>query len=392
MPRFFLPIAGKSGQNGPGAHDRRRRDGRNPDSAARRRSGAGGDAGDGGAGGSGWALAALLYLSVFTFLADSALRPEAAPEGAAERFDDILPVLLALAHFALLPLAVWLLARGDGGAWERVLIFAAFALFFGIMSTANAHELIHRPERWRRALGRWVFVSLLFGHHVSAHLAVHHRHVATPFDPNTARPNEGFWRFFARAWRGSLRAGLAVEKARLARRGLPPWHISNPYLGYGAGALAFLGLAAVLAGPAGVAAWVALAASAQLFLLLSDYVQHYGLQRRALPGGGFEPVGLRHSWNAPHVFSGALMMNAPRHSDHHARPDLPHGQLRLRRREGAPMLPRSLPVMSCIALLPGLWRRVMNPHLQAWRHAEEAARADSPPRPGQDPAMIRPGP
>ena len=324
--------------------------------------------------GAGPAVVALIYMTALAFAIDETLPAPAAPEPASA-LASLLPALLALAHLALLPLAVFLLAKGGFGPWENAAVFAAFALFFGITGTANAHELIHRTGRLERALGRWVFISLLFGHHVSAHLSVHHRHVATPNDPNTARLNEGFWRFFARAWRGSFRAGLRVETARLAKRGLPPFHPANPYLAYGAGAAVFLLLALVLAGPGGLLVYLGFALGAQTFLLLSDYVQHYGLSRRALPGGGFEPLSLHHSWNAPHVFSGALMLNAPRHSDHHARPALAYTELSPRREDGAPVLPRSLPVMACIALVPRLWRRVMNPRVRRWQQAREADRA-----------------
>ncbi len=44
---------------------------------------------------------------------------------------------------------------------------------------------------------------------------------------------------------------------------------------------------------------LALAAYAQMQLLLSDYVQHYGLRRKTSENGKPEPVGPQHSWNAP---------------------------------------------------------------------------------------------
>ena len=99
----------------------------------------------------------------------------------------------------------------------------------------------------------------------------------------------------------------------------------------------------------------------QAQLLLSDYVQHYGLTRAFAPDGRPEPVGDRHSWNAPQRFSAAMMLNAPRHSDHHAHPARPYPgaapAARTRR------LPWSLPMMANVALVPPLWRRMMHPRL-----------------------------
>jgi alkane 1-monooxygenase len=101
-------------------------------------------------------------------------------------------------------------------------------------------------------------------------------------------------------------------------------------------------------------------------LLMSDYVQHYGLIRAPGPQGRPVPVGPRHSWNSPHQISSALMLNAPRHSDHHGHPARPFPELALPPADDAPRLPRSLPVMACVALVPPLWRRVMHPRLAAW--------------------------
>ena len=203
---------------------------------------------------------------------------------------------------------------------------------------------------------------MLFGHHASAHRLVHHRTVATPEDPSSAPAGLGFWRFAPRAWIGSFRAGYAAEvalRARVKGRASGP----HPYVVYLLGAAAFVILGALIAGPYGAAIWIGLAAHAQLQLLLADYVQHYGLSRARI-GGKYEPVGPRHSWNAPQWFSSALMLNAPRHSDHHAHPGRPYPALRLA--EDTPMLPWPLPVACLLAMSPRLWRRRMRPHVARW--------------------------
>ena len=126
-----------------------------------------------------------------------------------------------------------------------------------------------------------------------------------------------------------------------------------------------LGLAWLLAGGAGMLALFGLCAYAQAQLLLSDYVQHYGLRRRELAPGRREPVGPQHSWNAPMPASSALMLNAPRHSDHHARPARPYPGLEIDR-DAMPILPHALPVMAVLALIPPVWRRLMDPRARHW--------------------------
>lgn len=323
-----------------------------------------------------WGVVALLYLTIFAFLVDESLMAGHVVRQftrVEEFVVEAVPVILGLAHLALLPLAILFLAQTRLSTFETVALFFAFALFFGTIGTANAHELIHRPGHFRRALGKWVFISLLFGHHVSAHLHVHHRYAASPLDPNTARLNEGFYRFARRAWRGSFRAGLKVESTRQIRAGRSRFNLRNPYAIYLGGAFVFLALALVLGGLRGLLVYLALAMLAQMQLLLSDYVQHYGLQRDMDEAGRFEPVSLRHSWNAPHAFTSALMLNAPLHSDHHAHPNVPYAKLRVRAAEGAPVLPYSIPVMSMIALWPRWWRSVMNPRVICLRAQDLSA-------------------
>ncbi|MBU2962827.1 hypothetical protein KO516_18755 [Citreicella sp. C3M06] len=130
--------------------------------------------------------------------------------------------------------------------------------------------------------------------------------------------------------------------------------------------LATIGMAALLDAEIWLGgAWLAACAYAQGQRLLSDYVQ---------------PVGPRHNWNAPQGASSVLMLNAPRHSDHHARPTRQHPGLTLTH-STMPMLPQSLPFMTAIAPVPALWHCIMDPRAHQW----QPKRPIQPP----DPAMRR---
>ncbi len=310
-----------------------------------------------------WIALAVLYLTAFTGALDRMVRH--IPPDSAFPSGDTLAVTLAIAHFGLLVLSVAALAGHALTPVEKTGLFFAAGLFFGQVSNANAHELIHRGARPLHRLGMWVYITLLFGHHTSAHVLVHHRHVATPADPNTSRRGESFYRFALRAWVGSFRKGYTAEAARLRRIKRAAWH--TPYVIYIGGAALLLLGAYMTGGRRALIAYVALAGYAQMQLLLSDYVQHYGLMRGTGADGKPHPVGPRHSWNSPHWFSSALLLNATRHSDHHAHPARPYPALTLPK--DAPMLPRPLPLMAGIALIPPLWRRIMDPCAARWRDA-----------------------
>lgn len=306
---------------------------------------------------------ALLYLTVFTAVMDKLLPRQWRNRNPQAEFPAAhgLSQVLGLAHvWMMIPTIYWIGGPAGANGGDAVIAALAFASWFGQVGHPNAHELIHRPEREARQLGRLVYVTLLFGHHASAHPKVHHRHVATPLDPNTARPGESFWRYAPRAWWGSFRAGYLAERADLRRAGRS-W-LSNPYIGYVLGAAGMVLLAWALAGGTGIVALLGMAGLAQAQILLSDYVQHYGLQRAVLADGRHEPVGPQHSWNTPHAMTGAMMLNAPRHSDHHVHPMRAYPALQLDRAT-MPVLPYALPIMASLALVPRLWRRVMDHRL-----------------------------
>ncbi|WP_368184543.1 alkane 1-monooxygenase [Aestuariibius sp. HNIBRBA575] len=315
-----------------------------------------------------WVLAAFFYQTALAALLDElvALTLSEDPDREFPAADP-LSVFLAVAHFWILAICIAALS-GDTGLtlWEKIPLFLASGLFLGQVSNSNAHELIHRGARPLHRLGKWVYITLLFGHHTSAHPLVHHIHVATDQDPNSARKGESYYRFAKRAWIGSFVAGYRAETVRLARIKRRKWH--HPYILYLSGAGLMMALAYLGHGIPGLISLFLLAGFAQSQLLISDYVQHYGLRRTILANGKPEPVSDGHSWNARHWFTSSLMLNAPRHSDHHAHPARPYPQLRLT--SEMPQLPRSLPVMATLALWPKHWKRVMDPLVQHQQDAQ----------------------
>ncbi|MFU1478175.1 alkane 1-monooxygenase [Roseovarius sp. C7] len=315
--------------------------------------------------GGGWAWAALFYMTAMVAGMDRLIARDvgnAAPEA---EFPAARPLLwlLGLGHFAVLAVALCGLVSVPGGVAGKLALGIATGLIFGQISHPVAHELIHQPGRGARLLGRLIYSSLLIGHHASAHLRVHHIHVGSDADPNTPRLGRGFYRYALSAALGSYRAGLAAESGMLRRAGRPLWR--HPYLLYGAVAVLMLVAVWQGLGRAGVLIYVALCLHAQMQIYLSDYVQHYGLRRQHDGRGRLEPVGPAHSWNSPHWFSSALMINAPRHSDHHVTPSRPYPALRLG--DEMPMLPYPVPVMGVLALWPPLWRRVMDGRARDWQ-------------------------
>lgn len=261
----------------------------------------------------------------------------------------------------------WTAGAGHLAMGEKIALMAGLGVLSGATGIVYAHELMHQPSRLERWLGDLLLASVLYSHFRSEHLQVHHRHVGTPRDAVTARYNEGFHRFFWRVLRDCPRSAWRAEAQRMARAGRPIWHRSNPFWRYAALQAAALGLAFALGGWLGVALFAVQAFVAVWQLELTNYVEHYGLTRRHLGEGRYEPVRPHHSWNAAHRASNWLLINLQRHADHHIRPDRRFPLLQTYTADEAPQLPHGYPVMALMAMVPPLWRRRMNPRVRAWR-------------------------
>lgn len=253
------------------------------------------------------------------------------------------------------------------GRWEIVGIFFGVGVMTGTVGINFSHELMHQKNALERWLGDFLLAMVLYSHFRSEHLLVHHRYVATPKDPVTARYNEGFHRYFPRVLRQCAVSAFRAEKAMLGRKSLPWTNSKNPFFRYWALQGAMLILAVLIGGWAGLGLFLLQAFVAIWQLELVNYVEHYGLTREHLGDGKYEHVKPHHSWNAAHKASNWLLINLQRHSDHHYKPDRRFPLLQNYDTDEAPQLPYGYPVMTMAAMVPPLWRRVMNPKVRAWR-------------------------
>jgi alkane 1-monooxygenase len=268
-------------------------------------------------------------------------------------------------------LLIWLLwyvprAPHLSGA-EAIAVFFGMGVASGTVGINFSHELMHQKSWLERTLSDLLLASVLYGHFRSEHLRVHHLYVCTPRDPVTARYNEGFHRYYPRVLWQCLVSSFLAERAMLARRGLPVWHRTNPFWRYVALEAAFVALALAISGWVGLGLFLVQAGVAIWQLELVNYVEHYGLTRRHLGNGKYEHVLPRHSWNAAHKASNWLLINLQRHSDHHYKPDRRFPLLQTYGEKDAPQLPYGYAGMTAIAMIPPLWKRVMNRRVKAWR-------------------------
>src|SRR5207342_3239005 len=166
-----------------------------------------------------------------------------------------------------------------------------------------------------------------------------------------SRVGESFYEFWPRTVGGSLKSAWRIEKRRYARKKQHPFRLGNDVLN------AWL-MSAVLWG--GLVAWLGVGILPYLviqavvgFSLLEvvNYMEHY------------ERVDPSHSWNSNNVATNVLLYHLQRHSDHHANPTRRYQTLR--DFEERPVLPTGYAGMIVLAIVPAIWRRVMDPRVLA---------------------------
>lgn len=260
-------------------------------------------------------------------------------------------------QYAGLFFGFWCLASVPMTTGERVGLCITMGMSAAIGINA-AHELGHKRGMGEQALAKMALAPSWYGHFFVEHNVGHHLKVATAQDPASARLGESLWAFYPRALLGGVISGVRLESARLHRRGHRFWHWRNTIVQSWLISVLIV-VAIIVAFGWQVAPWFAVQAVIGMLVLEAvNYIEHYGLLRVPGADGQLGKVRPEHSWNGDHMFSNVVLLNLQRHSDHHARPGRRYQVLRSC--EQAPQFPAGYALMVVLAVVPPLWRAVMD--------------------------------
>ena len=269
-------------------------------------------------------------------------------------------------QYAALVWSCWAWSSWDLGLAGDVGLALTTGIVGGV-AINTAHELGHKKDELERWLSRVALAQTGYGHFYLEHNRGHHVRVATPEDPASSRLGETFWAFLPRTVVGSLRSAWELESARLQRAGVRRLSRRNDVLTAWAFTVVLFGALLAVFG-LGIAPYLLLQAVIGFSLLeVVNYLEHYGLlrQKQVSPSGAerYERTRPEHSWNSNNTASNVLLYHLQRHSDHHANPTRRYQALRSM--DTAPQLPSGYATMIVAALLPPVWRRVMDHRLLA---------------------------
>jgi alkane 1-monooxygenase len=267
-----------------------------------------------------------------------------APARKASRWTPRIYVLLQLAANGWA--TAWV-ASGQASLVEAMGLVLSAGMTTGVFGFVGAHEMIHSRDRRERALGLMLLGSVFYMHFRIAHVYGHHRRAATFDDPASARLGEGLYAFLLRSIVGQFREAWAFEARRRGNRMVMYLAIEGAFL-----------IAVAMISWRVLAFVVGVALVAVALLESFNYVAHYGLQRR-----GGEKLGPPHSWNSGRRMNNAALFNMGRHSDHHRRTTRSYERLEPMLDAGE--LPSGYAAALLTALIPPLWRRIMDQRAEA---------------------------
>jgi alkane 1-monooxygenase len=268
--------------------------------------------------------------------------------------------------------------------WHGIVAMVLICGSVGGFCINLGHELGHKNTALEHWLAKIILAPSGYGHFFIEHNRGHHRDVATPADPASSRMGESIYRFVLREMPGAFRRAWQLETGRLRQRGQAVWSLHNQILQPALITLLLWGGLLLWLGIGLLPFLLAAAFWANFQLTSANYVEHYGLLRREISPGRYEPCQPHHSWNSNHMFSNWALFHLQRHADHHAHPLRRYQSLR--HFDKLPRLPSGYFGMFSVAYIPPLWRRVMDPRLlQAVGHDAERINFD----PGQRQALIQ---
>ena len=238
-----------------------------------------------------------------------------------------------------------------GRIWVMGLLCGTFGINVG-------HELGHRVNKFEQVLAKALLLTSLYMHFFTEHNKGHHKRVATPEDPSSARYGEPVYTFYFRTIFFSYISAWHIANDEVRKKGKPVFSLYNEMVQYSLIQLAFIAFIFFLFSGLVLLYFLAAAMIGILLLETVNYIEHYGLQRKPTGDGRYERAMPEHSWNSDHVIGRLMLFELSRHSDHHYLASRKYQVLR--HHDASPQMPTGYPGMMILSLFPPAWFYVMN--------------------------------
>jgi len=235
-------------------------------------------------------------------------------------------------------------------------------LLCGIFGINAGHELGHRVNIFEQTLAKMLLLTSQYMHFYVEHNKGHHKRVATPHDPSSARYGEWIYLFYFRTILFSYFSAWRIASNETRKKGKPAFSLYNEMIQFTIIQMAFIAFVFFAFGWLTTLYYLGAAAIGILLLETVNYIEHYGLQRKLLEEGKYERATPEHSWNSDHIIGRLMLFELSRHSDHHYMASRKF-QI-LRHHDDSPQMPTGYPGMMLLSLIPPVWFYVMNKRIK----------------------------
>lgn len=274
-------------------------------------------------------------------------------------------LLHVIVQYAIIVTLLTHLMTYDYTAWELTGILLSFGISMGGIGITVAHELIHRKNRFLQAAGEVMLLSVIYIHFTIEHVRGHHKKVGTHEDPASAFLGESVYAFFRKSIFFSYISAWKLEAERLRSKGDSLFSLKNTMIIYTLATILYLSAVYALTTPFVFLMYIIASTIAFHLLELVNYIEHYGLERLEKSPGKYVKVAVHHSWNSNTTLSRYFLFELTRHSDHHLHASKEY-QI-LQDINDSPRHPTGYPGMILLALIPPLWKKVMDPKVHEAR-------------------------
>jgi alkane 1-monooxygenase len=247
---------------------------------------------------------------------------------------------------------------------DRIGRIGTMGMLCGTFGINVGHELGHRPNRFEQWLAKLSLMTSLYMHFFIEHNKGHHKNVATPEDPSSARYGEPIYSFWFRTVFYSYISAWNIANREMEKRGLSKWNFKNEMVQAHIIQAGLLMVIFLIFGLEVTGYFLIAAVMGILLLETVNYIEHYGLSRKRIAQGRYERAMPAHSWNSNHVIGRMMLFELSRHSDHHYLASRKYQVLR--HHDDAPQMPTGYPGMMLLTLLPPLWFLVMNKRIKGF--------------------------
>ncbi|MEY3118545.1 MAG: hypothetical protein RIT30_477 [Bacteroidota bacterium] len=241
----------------------------------------------------------------------------------------------------------------------------SMGLLCGTFGINVAHELGHRVNKMEQTFAKMLLLTSLYMHFFIEHNKGHHKHVATPHDPSTAKYNQSVYAFWPQTLIGTYLSAWKIANEEVEKKGKYWWSLQNEMLLFQLIQLTFVLIILYFFSVKIAILFIVAALIGGLLLESVNYIEHYGLSRTQASEQQFERVQPHHSWNSNHIIGRLMLFELSRHSDHHYLASRKY-QI-LRSFDNAPQMPTGYPGMILLSLFPPLWFKIMHQQIKKYK-------------------------